>query len=72
MSGMRPSRAVGAGDVWDDRGAVLPRIVMYSTPKGEHDGLLPASSTHRSETDPRGPFRRQRDLHRRHVPGNSR
>jgi hypothetical protein len=29
--------------------AVLPRIVIYFTPKGEtHDGLLPASSTHSS------------------------
>jgi len=29
--------------------AVLPRIIMYFTPKGEpHDGLLPASSTHSS------------------------
>jgi hypothetical protein len=28
---------------------VLPRIVIYFTPKGEtHDGLLPASSTHSS------------------------
>jgi hypothetical protein len=52
--------------------AVLQHIAIYFTPKGEtHDGLLPASSTHGSWTGP-CPFRRQRDLHRRHFPGNSR
>ncbi len=33
--------------------------------------LLPASPTHDLETGPDGPFR-QRDLHRRYFPGNSR